>query len=384
MKPLRIAMIGQRSIPATYGGVERAVEELGARLVERGHSVTAFCWRADRSPKTYRGIVNRNVPAIPGKHLRAFSQSVVATVAALSGAYDVVHFHAMGPALCAPLLRLRPSCRIVATVQGRDDRRSKWGPIAQRIIRIGAWSTARVAHETIVVSRQLEEDYRIEFDRESTYIPNGVDDPGPVIGTEELERMDLKPNGYFLYVGRLVPEKGIDMISAAYSLVDADLPMVIVGSAAGTNSYVEAMRTAARGDSRVQFVGERRGEALRQLYSNARAVVMPSHLEGLPIVLLEAVSFGTAVVCSDIAPILEVVGTTSRPGARIFRDGDVHGFAEALRENLSDSDDEIEAETTRLRREVLQTFSWAGVTDRTEAVYADAVASRRRTPRASR
>ncbi len=378
MKPLRIAMIGQRSIPAAYGGVERAVEELGARLVERGHSVTAFCWRADRAPKTYRGIVNRNVPAIPGKHLRAFSQSVAATVVALSGRYDVVHFHAMGPALCAPLLRLRPSCRIVATVQGRDDRRSKWGPFAQRVIRMGAWSTARVAHETIVVSRQLEEDYRVEFDRESTYIPNGIDDPGPVLGTEELERMDLKANGYFLYVGRLVPEKGIDMIPAAYALVDSDLPMIIVGGAAGTDAYVETTRTAATRDPRVRFVGERRGEALRELFSNARAVVMPSHLEGLPIVLLEAVSFGTAVVCSDIAPILEVVGPTSRPGVRIFRDGDVDGFARAITENLDDGDDDILAETTRLRCEVLQAFSWAGVTDRTEAVYANAVASRRR------
>lgn len=377
-------MIGQRSIPATYGGVERAVEELGARLVERGHSVTAFCWRADRAPKSYRGIVNRNVPAIPGKHLRAFSQSVAATAAALFGRYDVVHFHAMGPALCAPLLRLRPSCRIVATVQGRDDRRSKWGPLAQRIIHVGAWSTARVAHETIVVSRQLEEDYRVEFGRKSTYIPNGVDDPGPVVGTEELERMDLKPNGYFLSVGRLVPEKGIDMIPAAYALVDSDLPMIIVGSAAGTDAYVKETRSAASGDSRVRFVGERRGEALRQLFANARAVVMPSHLEGLPIVLLETVSFGTAVVCSDIAPILEVVGTTSRPGARIFRDGDVESFAEAIRENLSDGDDEVEAETARLRDDVLESFSWAGITDRTEAVYASAVAARRRNRRVDR
>lgn len=377
-------MIGQRSIPATYGGVERAVEELGARLVERGHSVTAFCWRADGAPKIHRGIVNRNVPAIRGKHLRAFSQSVAATVAALFGRYDVVHFHAMGPALCAPLLRLRPSCRIVATVQGRDDHRSKWSPLAQRVIHIGAWSTARVAHATIVVSRQLEEDYRVEFRRESTYIPNGVDDPGPVLGRDELERMNLKPGGYFLFVGRLVPEKGIDMIPAAYALVDSDFPMIVVGGAAGTNPYVEATRTAASGDARVRFVGERRGEALRQLFSNARAVVMPSHLEGLPIVLLEAVSFGTPLVCSDIAPVLEVVGVTSRPGARIFRDGDVLGFAEAIRENLSDAEDEVTAETARLRDAVLREFNWLGITDRTEAVYADAVASRRRTGRAGR
>jgi glycosyltransferase involved in cell wall biosynthesis len=376
MQRLRIAMIGQRSIPAQYGGVERAVEELGARLVERGHDVSVFCWSADKPPAEYRGMSLKRVPAIPGKHMRALSQSVSAALRVLIGRYDVVHFHAMGPALVAPLLVVRPRMKIVSTVQGRDDRRSKWGPWAQRIIHLGAWSTAAVADETVVVSLQLQEDYASEFHRESTFIPNGISAPSLDPATSELGQFGLTPGGYLLNVGRLVPEKGIDMLPAAYQGLTTDVPMVIVGGSASTDEYVTALKDSSRLDPRVRLIGEQRGETLRQLFLNARGFVIPSHLEGLPIVLLEAISFGLPLVCSDISPITQVVGPQSSVGCEVFADGQVDALCDALRVFLGgDSAAQFQAARHRARR-VLDEFSWERITDQTEAIYAKALGLR--------
>jgi glycosyltransferase involved in cell wall biosynthesis len=374
---LRVAMIGQRSIPATYGGVERAVEELGANLVNRGHSVTAFAWSKDQVPSTHRGIVNRPVFALDGKHARATTQSLCATLLALFGKYDIVHYHAMGPALFAPILRLRRSVAIVATVQGRDDQRSKWGGFAKRMLRFGALSTARVAHETIVVSEQLRENYEEEFARTTTYIPNGLQ-PVAISGkTDELAAFGVTPGNYLIYVGRLVPEKGLDMIPKAYRDVLTDMPLLIVGDSASTDSYVDELKRDSAQDPRIRFTGAQRGETLYQLFRHAKAMVMPSHLEGLPLVLLEAISFETPLICSDIAPLVQVVGRTSRPGVRVFADGDINGFKAAIEDSLDDDPAVVRTELSSMRERVSVEFGWDRITDATLDVYERALRRRR-------
>jgi glycosyltransferase involved in cell wall biosynthesis len=368
-KPLRIAMIGQRSLPAEYGGVERAVEELGARLVERGHEVTAFCWSADNPPSTYRGIKLKPVRALSGKHLRAFSQSISAAMKVLFGKYDVVHIHAMGPGLAIPLLKLRPGLRIVATAQGRDDKRSKWGPTAQKIIHFGAWASAKFSDGVIVVSLDLQADYLREFGRESSFVPNGIVLPELSPASDKLAEFGLIPNGYLLNVGRIVPEKGVDMIPHAYAAEKFPLPLVVVGASASTDAYVAAISESLPSDGSVRLIGAHRGETLRQLFLNARGFVFPSHLEGLPIVLLEAISFGLPLVCSNIGPVTQVIGTHSAPGRHIFNDADDAGLRQAIWGLLNEDEAIARSAAKVLQEQTSKDFSWDRVTDLTEIVY---------------
>ena len=384
MRRLRIAMIGQRSIPAAYGGVERAVEELGARLVERGHEVTVFCYAADKPPAKHRGMELRPVRAMRGKHLRAFSQSVGATVAVLRGNYDIVHFHAMGPSLPAPLLLLRRGPRIVSTVQGRDDKRAKWSPPAKVIIRAAARMMARVADRTIVVSDQLGQDYADEFNCVTTHIPNGVMEPQRDRAADLRPALGLQPRGYLLNVGRLVPEKAVDLLVGAYRSVDTDVPLVIVGASANTDVFATSLRLAAELDPRIRLLGERRDEALRQLFQNARGFVFPSRLEGLPIALLEAASFGLPIVSSDIPPALEVLGDEHSAGVRIFPAGDATALAAALSEMLALPLSESFDAADELRRRILREYSWDVVTDLTEALYGELVGAPVDSPDAAR
>ena len=161
-RPLSIGMIGLRGIPATYGGIEAAVEGLSVELVRRGHSVTVYGRRAYTKPgiDEYRGVQLRRLPQINTKHLEAASHTVVAGAVALAkGKHDVIHIHATGPALFSFIPRLiRTAC--VTTVQGLDWQREKWGPVASRVLRLGAHAAVTVPHETIVVSRALERDLR--------------------------------------------------------------------------------------------------------------------------------------------------------------------------------------------------------------------------------
>lgn len=365
-------MIGQKGLPAQYGGVEKAVEELAARLVARGHHVTAFNKAepgADRLSE-HRGIELRYVPTVGGKHLRNLSQSVAATLATLSRHYDIVHYHALGPCLAAPLARLRPGSRVVVTIQGRDDQRAKWSRPAQAVLTTAAWMAANVPHGRIAVSQQLQREFREQFNRETVHIPNGVavapfatvdpaDDP--------LDRFGLTPGRYLLNVGRLVPEKAVDQLLNAWGGVQGDTKLVIVGGSSHTDDYVERLRRLSTTDERIVLTGPVYGPATDRLFRNAGGYVMPSLLEGLPLALLEAISYGLPVVVSDIPPHLEVVGR-SEAGQRVFRAGDLEDMAKQLQMLVDDLDDEREA-ASELRQRVLMEYSWDAITDRTELFY---------------
>jgi glycosyltransferase involved in cell wall biosynthesis len=377
-QPLKVAMIGQRGIPAAYGGVERAVEELAARLADRGHDVTVFCRRGDRpvEPRIHRGVRLRYLRVIDGKHVGQLLQSGLATLRVIGGGYDVVHYHAMGPTLFAPIARFARRGVVVNTVQGRDDRRAKWGPLAKRLLAIAAWTSAKVSHRTIVVSRALQEDFRDSFGRDTVYVPNGIAGQPRRGAGDTLDALDLKKHRYLLHVGRLVPEKGVDLLLRAFSKVDTDLPLVIVGEAAATEGYVAGLKELAAADSRVRLVGPRFGDELAELFTNAMVFVQPSHLEGLPIALLEAAEYGLPVIVSDIGPHVEVVGHHA-PGRRIFPDGNLAGLCDAIDAVIAEPDAERSA-ADDLRSDVLREYDWDAITDRTVDVYRAALADRRR------
>jgi len=375
-------MIGQKGIPARYGGVEKAVEELSARLVERGHHVTAFNKREPDEPQPafHRGIELKYVNAPGGKHLRNTTQSLIGTLNTLVHRYDIVHYHALGPCLTSPIARLRPSARLVVTIQGRDDQRAKWGRPAQLVLSTAAWMTAHVPHGRIAVSRQLQREFRDQFGASAVHIPNGVavvaeqpiseaDDP--------LRRFGLEPGRYLVNVGRLVPEKAIDQLLRAWSNVETDLKLVIVGGSSHTDEYVDRLHRIAAHDHRIVLTGPIYGAGQDRIFRQAGGYVMPSLLEGLPLALLEAISYGLPVVVSDIPPHLEVVGT-SEPGQRTFPAGDLDEMAKQLQLMVDDLPGERTA-AQLLHDRVIDEYSWERVTDKTEQLYESLLGRRART-----
>ena len=367
-------MIGQKGIPAHHGGVERAVEELAAVLVEHGHEVTVFNRRERRGeqPREHRGIRLIPVRATRGKYSGNLTQSLTGTLRCLGSRYDVVHFHAMGPCLWAPLARFGGKAAVVATIQGRDDQRAKWGLAAKTSLRSAAWMSAHVPHEVIVVSEQLASAYADEFQRSTHHIPNGVTPVTVEEGASDvLERFDLAGQQYILNVGRLVPEKAMDQAIEAFRLVDTDARLVIVGGSSHTTAFVERLTELAAQDERVILTGPVYGDDSRALFASAAAYVMPSLLEGLPLALLEASSCGLPLIVSDIQPHLEVVGADA-VGRRVFATGDVEDMARAIRQTLDELPDSAEACRT-FQQHVTEEYSWERIASLTESVYRQAV-----------
>ena len=239
-----------------------------------------------------------------------------------------------GPTLCAPLARLA-GLRVVATVHALDFERAKWGPSARLVLRLGAWCAARIPNRTIVVSQQLRAHFEEHYGRSTTYIPNGI---------EPLELASTcggaaTGNKHFLFLGRLVPEKGVHTLIEAYRELETDLRLVIAGPSSHSDDYVAKLQALAAGDARISFAGPVYGAEKAELFVRTYALCQPSTLEGLPIVLLEAMSLGICPIVSDIPEHLEVVrDDDGRPAALVFRAGDANDLRGALVRALAQAD----------------------------------------------
>lgn len=377
MTRLRIAMVGQRGVPATWGGIEHHVEELGARLADRGHEVTVFCRPGYVPPgiSHHRGIHLRHLSTVASKHLEALLHSGASTLHALTASYDVVHYHALGPGLFAPVPRAFGRSAVVQTIHGRDDERAKWGTFAQRVLRAGAWTSARVPHATIAVSESLGLDYARRYGRFVHHIPNGVRPIRSTPAHEITRRFGLRGDDYVLFVGRLVPEKAPHLLIRAFrALPPEGLRLVLAGGSCHSDRYVASLHGEAGTSDRIVFAGFVTGPLLDELYSNASVFVLPSDLEGMPLTLLEAASAGSPVVASEIEPHVEVLRSDG-PGRRLFRRGDETDLVRALRLALGDPHTE-RAGAHALREEVLAKFDWDAVADRTEEIYLSLVRGR--------
>lgn len=368
---LRIAMIGQKGLPAGVGGIEHHVEEIGSRLADRGHQVTAFTRSSYGHPTgaTHLGIRLRPAPTVGSKRLDAIVHSASSTALALGSGFDIFHYHALGPGLVAPVPRLLSSAGVVLTVHGLDHRRAKWGGGARAVLGLAHWMSGHVPDSTIVVSQALQQHYRETFGRECDYIPNGISRPGPA-AEEPVRGRGLAPGEYLLFVGRLVPEKGVDLLLRAYRGVPGQRRLVIVGDSSFTDAHVRVLRELAAADPRVLLTGAVLGPDLASLYAHARAFVQPSLLEGLPLTLLEALSFGLPIVASDIQPHVEVLGSPPARGRWLFGSGNVHALRQALVSALQGSDED-RAAAAELGEAVLTRYDWDRVTDQVEQVYVE-------------
>jgi glycosyltransferase involved in cell wall biosynthesis len=369
-------MIGQRGVPASYGGIETAVEELGAELARRGLEVTVYCRRGygDESLDTHRGMRLVHLPSVERKGIGAFVHAGLSTVHALREPPGVMHFHGIGPGLFSVLGRARGAATVV-TVHGMDNQRRKWGGGGRGVLGLGAWVAGHVPDVTLTVSRGLADIYGQRWGRDAVCVPNGVWAPAEVTGADEIEAMGLRPGGYLLYVGRIVPEKSADVLVRAFRRLAGDLQLVVVGRSGDCDEYFHRVQELAAHDERVQVAGYVSTERREQLYAHARAVVFPSLLEGHPIALLEAASFGAPLIASRISAHIEMLGGDDTPGRRLFAPGDEDDLLAAIERSLAGGAAETEA-AARFGTEVLARYSWADAAGKTEAAYRDALASR--------
>lgn len=365
---LRIAMVGTRGIPATYGGIERAVEELSVRLADRGHAVTVYCRSqyCETLQPMYHGVRLRYLPALNTKHLEAISHTTLATLNVLARRFDIVHYHGTGPSLVAFLPRLLGR-RVVVTVQGLDYQRAKWDGVASCVLQLGAWTSAHVPHRTIVVSRTLERHFDEYYGVTPSYIPNGVELPSD---EPRVPPFGLDPRAYLLFLGRLVPEKRVDLLIRAYRALDTDVPLVIAGPSSHSDEYVAQLDREARGDARVGFVGPVYGEEKDALLANALAFCQPSDLEGLPIALLEAMSHGCLPIVSDLPEHLEIVRGHGKEVGWVFTRDDVSSLREALAEVLAHAHDGAR-DRAHARNIVARNYRWDDIARDVEELYVD-------------
>ena len=365
-------MIGQKGYPPIHGGIEKHVAELASRLGEYGITLDIYSrphYSDQSGPTGLTGVQVRRLPSIPTKHFDAITHTALATADVLIRPIDIVHYHALGPALLAGLPRWLARKRTVVTVHGLDWQREKWGAVATKVLRLGEAASVRLPHRTVVVSRALRAHYLRQHGQETVYIPNGISPP--VTRQPRLIRERGIDGEYLLFVGRLVPEKGCHLLLEAYARLPAVVRerfgLAIAGDAGFTPGYAEQLRRMAPAETR--FLGFVHGEILDELYSNAALVVLPSTLEGLSITLLEGMSYGRCCLVSDIPPNLEAAGAW----AQTFRSGEVADLLGQLTRILAQPH-----ERQRLgegaQRHVLENYSWDRVADQTAAVYRGLVA----------
>lgn len=365
-------MVGLRAPWGADGGVERAVGELAPRLSQRGCAVTVLC-RKRYNPLgagSHNGVRLVDVDTVYTKHLEAFVHTAAAMPSCVANA-DVVHVHATGPALWSWMPRLAGRATVV-TVHGLDWQRDKWGAGARAALRLGAWSAAHFPHRVIVVGKHLAQHYEQRYGIVATWVPNGVA-PIPAVPLQASGVPGLVSGRFLLLLGRLVPEKGVEGLLEAYGASGLEMPLLIVGGSSYSDDYVERLEALA--PPGVIFTGPLHGEQRDALLGHARALVLPSRLEGFPLAPLESLSAGRPVLLSDIPPHRELLDGVG--AGWLVPEGRDHWVA-ALRRLAAADDDELDRRGETGRGYVHRRFTWESVADQTIDVYRQALADARR------
>ncbi|MFC2162691.1 glycosyltransferase family 4 protein [Candidatus Altiarchaeota archaeon] len=352
---MKISMIGLVDIEGVQGGIEQHVNMLARGL--DCHEVTIYC-RGKRIPSPSEHVRKVYVPTIRSKHLETPVYAFCATLHALTQGQDIIHYHALAPAGNSWLPRMF-RIPVVTTVHGLDYMRRKWGRIGRTYIRLCEQIALKCSDRVIVASRHLV-DYYLEKNRRRTeYVPNCIEVKSLREPRMITEKYGLEGEGYILYVGRLVPEKGLDCLIAAYKMTDTGKKLVIAGASSHTGDYIKGLLTHESDD--IIFTGFVKGRELEELYSNACLFVLPSEIEGQSISLLEALSYGRNALVSDI-PENKMVAPDH---VKTFKAGDASDLAEKLR-TMVDEDPAYSEDAVsyiKLHHDV------ASMVERTEKIY---------------
>lgn len=369
---IKVAMIGQKHVLSREGGIEIVVRNLSERLVKHGFTVTCF----DRSGGHVSGkkfaieqnnpfskVRIRQIPCIHAKGLSALTSSFIGTIMIAFGNYDLVHLHGEGICSFISFFKLFGKKTIV-TVHGLDYRRAKWGKIGRFVIHHAEKSAVKHADRIIVLNSSTKQYFMDTYGKETVCIPNGID-PFRIIDDKAVfDRYGLKKNSYILFLSRLVPEKNPDLLIRAFKKVKADKKLVIAGGSSDSDAYVKSLHGIAENSGNVIFTGFVEGEMLASLFSNAYLYVLPSELEGMPISLLEAMSYGNCCLVSDIEECSSVVedhGVT-------FRCNDENDLRNQL-QKLLDHPETVDEYRRNAAAYIQKKYSWEKMTEETIKVY---------------
>jgi glycosyltransferase involved in cell wall biosynthesis len=360
-RKLAVAFIGGRGVISKYSGIEAYYEEVGRRLTTMGHEVTVYC-RSYFTPaiEKHHGMILKRLPTVRSKHLETVVHTLISTLHAITQRCDIVHYHALGPALFSFIPRIFGK-KTVVTVQGLDWQRKKWGRIASAVLRLGEQASVTLPNATMVVSLALQQRYREEHGVEALYVPNG----GIIREARRpaaIFHWDLEPGKYILFLGRFSPEKGCHLLVEGYEKLRTDTKLVMAGASSYCDNYSRELRTHA--GERIKILDWVSGEVLDELLTNAMIFVLPSDLEGLSLALLDAMGAGLCVLASDVPENVEVV----QDAGFTFRRGDAEDLADRLRFLIANPAVRQAAGKTAKRR-VRENYLWHDIATDIERAY---------------
>ena len=366
---MNLALIGTRGVPASYSGFETCVENLGARLVQRGHAVTVYnrAHHIQYREPLYKGMRLVRMPGIATKHLDTITHTTLSMLHALTQHYDAMIVFIAGNAPLCLIPRTFTRTRVILNVDGLDWKRQKWGGAARSYLRWSERTASQFAHVVVTDSRRVQDYYRNEYHTETVFIPYGAEvTPRPP--GEVLQRYGLEPQQYVLFVGRLVPENCAHHLVEAWGRIRATTPTgaalkcVIVGDAPYAADYIQTLKARAEGDPSIVFTGYQFGDAYAELAGNTLIFVETSEVGGTHPALVEAMAFGNCAVVNDTAENLETIGD-----AGFSYRGELG--AEALADRLASllvQPDVINLYSRLARERALALYTWDSVTDQYE------------------
>lgn len=367
-------MIGQKGIPAVYGGVERHVEELSLELAKNGHDVLVYAraWYSNKQIKKYNGVTIIQTPTVHTKHLDTIIHTFTSTIHALWKKANVIHYHGVGPSLLAFIPRiLSPKTKVIVTFHCIDRYHQKWGILAKLILALGEWTACHFPHETIAVSNTIQNYCLNEFQKNTVLIPNGVKIPQKNMGANSLYNWNLENKKYALLASRLVRHKGVHYLLEAWQIAKMKKPelfknynLVIAGGSAFTEKYVKELHDLAKSDKSIVFTGWQSGQALEELYANTSLLIHPSENEGLPLTVLQAMSYAKPVLVSDIPEHKEVITDNNF----WFANASVVSLTEKLIELLADEKKLAEAGKEN-KKIASKKYDWSLITKKTIMLY---------------
>ena len=369
-KKLSCIHLGHKHIPSREGGIEIVVEELASRMANRGIDVT--CLNRGGHPvdemlvegkrlKEYHGIKLKTIFTINVRGLAAMTASLSGAIFAAFSKADIVHFHAEGPCATLWIPKLFGK-KCIATIHGLDHQRAKWGCFAKRYIMSGEKCAVKYADAIIVLSENVQHYFAETYQRETNFIPNGITSPKQQV-IDKIKKWYLEKDEYILYLGRLVPEKGIQYLIKAFRKVKTDKKLVIAGDSGDSDDFVDELKCLANDDKRILFTGFVT-EEVAELYSNAYSFVLPSDVEGMSLSLLEAMSYGNCCLVSDIPECTEVV----EDKAAVFPKGNVTKL-QAKIQQLCDEPAKVKAYKATAKKYICDKYNWDEAVDKTIALY---------------
>ncbi len=372
MTTQKIAVIGAKGLPAKQGGIERYCQEMYPRMVEQGYLIDLYARGSYTNSTKFltnycHGVRVISIPSITIPGFDALTNCSLAMIIAIFAQYDVIHIHALGPALWCWIGKFFTKSKIIVTCHGLDWQRSKWGKLSSQLIRLGEWMAVKWADEIIVVSQYLKTYFQQTYGKKTSYIPTA---PGNYLpcdpGFTYLKSLALEPKKYILFLGRLVPEKRPDLLINAFEkLQPNDWKLVLAGGHSDTQDYYIKLKQNAAKNPNICFTGEVKGALLSEIVRGAGLFVLPSDIEGLPLVMLEAMREGIPVVASNIAPHQQLMGDNR---GLLFEAGNLESCINCLHQALA-SPCELETMSKKSQDYIKNYHNWEKIVAKHLSLY---------------